>query len=124
MQNCGGFNFQYILDSMYMGRLNEKFWTSFHIEIQQHITKLNEYITLLEQLVNHVPNIPQFDTYPIIMVCHNQSLLTEYCNEYRPTRNLRIGTDITQMLTDTPQNANKLKAFLSSHNITCDVQLI
>lgn len=76
------------------------------------------------ELVDYVPNIPQFDTYPIIMALHDQSLLEEYCNEYRPTRNLRIGTDITQMCTDTPENADKLRSFLLKHNITCDVKII
>jgi hypothetical protein len=61
--------------------------------------------------------------FPIILMHDNSDIVELYRYEYRATRPIVLGTDITMIATDSKENAKKLREYCFSHPALCKVDI-
>lgn len=125
-QNITGYRVNDVLEKYARGRVSDSFWNKFHQKLCTYLKDFQHRIELLEYILIHdcYPKIIiNQEIYPLILVCEDDSIMSVLAHEYRATRSLKLGVDITVMATDTINNKRNLTKYLNDNNIQCRVIL-
>lgn len=105
---------------------DSEIWNNLHTKLSYYIDAFDHRMSLLENLLSSETvsqiTIPT-DSYPLILICEDNSVLEPIQDEYVAKGPLKLGTHITKLATDTPKHKLMLEAYLNYHQLPCHVIL-
>ena len=125
-QNCSGYRINDLLESHAKHTSPPSFWMEFHERLSKFVINFQHRIDLLERMKNRT-EIPQItsdlSSFPLILVCEKDDLMTDNGNEHRAKRPLKLGEDILTIATNDETNRIHLINYLKKYDIKCQVLL-
>ena len=121
-QNVSLYQINDVLEKYARKRLSYHFWSKFHERLYNYLEQFEHRINLIERMLRR-SNLPKIEitktSYPLLMICENDDVMTHVRHEYRANHPLKLGTDITTIATNTEANKQQLIQYLNTPKLAC-----
>ena len=121
-QDVSSYRVNDVLEKYARNELSKSFWPKFHERLCDYLNKFEHRINILERMLERtdIPTIKLTkNSYPLIMICEDDNVMTDVRHEYRANRPLKLGTDITTIATNTEKNKQRLVQYLETNRLAC-----